>query len=175
MKPNTRHHAKREISSQIQQLHEDREQDIEELEERLRFLETWDYCEWENNGQHDNPRLHESSELGPVGSGPRRHSGGGYVLDSGECRFAGQGGLFQSTEPVDLTPEPILVRSGNINALAALAGSLEQTLKTITSFPAEVSGVLQTLQALLSVFSLKPKDSKFSANRVTRRSPSAKQ
>jgi len=175
MKPNTRHNAKREISSQIQQLHEDREQDIEELEERLRFLETWDYCEWENNGQHDNPRLHESSELGPVGSGPRRHSGGGYVLDSGECRFAGQGGLFQSTEPAEPTPDQIPGRSGNTNVLAVLAGSLEQRLKTITSFPVEVSGALETLQALLSVFSWKPKDSKFSVSRATRRSPSAKQ
>jgi hypothetical protein len=34
---------------------------------------------------------------------------------------------------------------------------------------------MQTLQALLSVFSWKPKASKCSANRVTRRSPSAKQ
>jgi len=175
MKPNTRHHAKREISNQLQQLHEDREQDIEELEERLRYYDDWDYCEWGRSEQHESPRLHESSELGPVGSGPRQHSGGGFVLDSGEFRFVGQGGLFQSTEPVDLTPEPILVRSGNINALAALAGSLEQTLKTITSFHAEVSGALETLQALLSVFSSNPKDSRCSANRATRRSRSAKQ
>jgi len=175
MKPNSRRHAQREISNQLQQLHEDQEQDISELEERLRFYDDWDYCEWGRNEQHDSQKLHESSELEPVGSGLRRHSGGGYVLDSGECLFVGQGGLFPSTEPVDLTPDPILVRSGNINALDALAGSLEQTLKTITSWPAGVSGALETLRALLSVFSLKPKASKCSANRATRRSPSAKQ
>jgi len=173
MKPNTRHNAKREISIQLQQLHEDREQGIEELEERLQYFDDWDYCEWHRSEQHDNPRLLGSSELGPVGSGPRQHSGGGSVLDSGECRFVGQGGLFPSIEPAELTPDQTPGRSGNTNVLAALAGSLEQRLKTITSFPAEVSGAMQTLQALLSVFSWKPKDSRCSANRVTRRSPSA--
>jgi len=173
MKPNTRHHAKREISNQLQQLHEDREQGIEELEERLQYFDDWDFYEWPSEEQHDNPRLPESSELGPVGSGPRQHSGGGSVLDSGECRFVGQGGLFPSIEPAELTPDQTPGRSGNTNVLAALAGSLEQRLKTITSFPAEVSGAMQTLQALLSVFSWNPKASKCSVNRVTRRSQSA--
>lgn len=173
MKPNTRHHAKREISIQLQQLHEDREQGIEELEERLQYFDDWDYCEWHRSEQHDNPRLLGSSELGPVGSGPRRRSGGGSVLDSGECHFVGQGGLFPSTGPGEPTPDQIHGRSGNTNVLAVLAGSLGQRLKTITSFPAEVSGALETLQALLSVFSWNPKASKCSVNRVTRRSQSA--
>ena len=175
MKPNTRHKAKREISNQLQQLHEDQEQDRWEYWDNSFLYEPWDLYEWPSEEQHDNQRLHESSGLGPVGSGLRQRSGGGFVLDSGECRFVGQGGLFQSTEPVDLTPDQIPGRSGNTNVLAALAGSLEQKLKTITSWPAEVSGALQTLRALLNVFSWKPKDSKCSANRVTRRSPSAKQ
>lgn len=84
----------------------------------ISFLKDGRLCQ----GSEKQAALHERE---PVESGLRPRSGGGFVLDSGECRFAGQGGLFPSTEPVESTPGQIPGRSSNTSAPDALDGSPE--------------------------------------------------
>lgn len=73
----------------------------------------------------------------PGGSGPKLSSGGGSVLDSGECRFAGQGGLWQSSERAGPTPGQTLVNDGSISAPDVVNGIPTKKSKPTTWLSAE--------------------------------------